>query len=325
MTAAAALPLLPLPPATGARRHIPNALTLARLVLAAAFVALLSVIRVDPLPAPASALDRVALLADPATAALGAAAAIFILAALTDALDGILARKWNAISRFGRVMDPMADKVLVLGAFVMLAGPAFTALDPDTGERFQLSAVAPWMVVVILARELLVTSLRGVYEAAGVDFSAGIAGKLKMIAQSAAVPLILLIVAFSAPAPGTPARGLLSAIAWGTVLITAWSAVPYVTKALAARRTARPTAAQAVLAEALPPATLAQPDPPDRPTPPAIVAVEPVRIPTPRTRSQAAARSRSGTDGAAPTPPPTPSPTPRRAASGPNTPRKRPR
>jgi len=144
------------------RRHIPNALTIARLALTVVFVALLSVYRFP----------------DQHAWALPVALVVFIVAALTDALDGYLARRWNVISVFGRIMDPFADKLLILGAFVMLV--------PIEG-----SGVASWMVVVILGRELLVTTIRGVLEGRGVDFSAARSGKLKMIAQSVAAPVIL--------------------------------------------------------------------------------------------------------------------------------------
>lgn len=212
-----------LPPAAGWRAQTPNTLTLLRLLLTAVFVAVLS------------AGDT----SDPMLLII--AAALFIVAAVTDALDGYLARKWNAISRFGRVMDPFADKLLILGAFVLLAGPAFSALTGD-GSIYQRTGVAPWMAVVILGRELLITSLRGLLESEGIDFSASWSGKIKMIAQSIAVPTILLLLAFLECEPGTQSRGLVLGLAWGTTALTAWSAVPYITRARAARQAAEPNA-----------------------------------------------------------------------------------
>lgn len=199
-----------------AKARIPNAITMSRLVFAGAFFAVLS------LPAPGL----------PPSWALWTAAALFAVAAVTDALDGYLARKWNVVSRFGRIVDPFADKVLVLGAFVMLAGPAFALPSPD-GPR-TLSGVEPWMAIVILARELLVTSLRGLAEGQGVDFSALKAGKLKMIAQSIAVPLVLVLLAMSAGAPGEGVRLANRGIGWTVTLLTVWSAIPYVTKSMRA-------------------------------------------------------------------------------------------
>ena len=85
------------------------------------------------------------------------AVAIFLIAAVTDLLDGYLARRWKVEGVFGRVVDPFVDKVLVLGSFIFFAGGNFTSI----------TGVVPWMVVVILARELLVTSLRGSMEGSG--------------------------------------------------------------------------------------------------------------------------------------------------------------
>lgn len=165
----------------------------------------------------------------PSDARLLWAAALFIAAALTDALDGFLARRWNAISRFGRVVDPLADKLLVLGAFVCLAGPAFTRTDPS--GVFQVSGVTPAFASIILARELLVTSLRGLVEGAGGDFSASLAGKAKMILQSIAIPLILILIATTNTDPGSTGRTLILACVWLTVGVTALSAWPYITRA----------------------------------------------------------------------------------------------
>ena len=185
----------------GWTKRVPNALTVLRLAMAAGFVGLLS----GATPA------------EPAR--LVTAAGLFVVAAMTDALDGILARRWDAVSRFGRIADPLADKVLVLGAFVVLAGPGLS----------ETSGVAPWMAVVLLTRELLVTSIRGVYEGLGVDFSASITGKIKMIAQSIAAPGILLAIVLENP-------GVARALAWLTVVVTAASLGPYVRRAVSAER-----------------------------------------------------------------------------------------
>ena len=150
--------------ATALRRRIPNALTWSRVVMTVVFVAVLSVYRFP----------------DQNAWALPVGLALFVAAALTDALDGWLARRWGVVSTFGRIVDPLADKVLVLGAFVMLTGIAW-------------SGVAAWMAVVILGRELLVTTIRGVLEGKGIDFSAIASGKAKMIVQSIGVPMILCL------------------------------------------------------------------------------------------------------------------------------------
>jgi CDP-diacylglycerol--glycerol-3-phosphate 3-phosphatidyltransferase len=206
----------------GIKGKLPNVLTAARLVFATVFFAALALFETAD-----HALTRWM---------LPLAMMLFIVAAFTDFLDGYLARKWSAVSVFGRVMDPFADKILVLGAFVMLAGPNFR-LGVDGA---MLSGVAPWMVVVIIARELLITSLRGLCESRGINFSATQAGKLKMIAQSVSVPLILLL-AWLATGRETADAGdpLVIANFWialTTTLLTALSAVPYLTRGFAALR-----------------------------------------------------------------------------------------
>lgn len=207
---------------TRTQKLIPNALTVLRVVIAGAFFALLA------LGLDAASATPTPLAGDRAVLLLGAA--LFILAAATDAADGHLARKWRVVSTFGRVMDPFADKVLVLGAFVFLAGPGFIAIDPtaDASIRFQASGVLPWMVVVILGSELLVTSIRGVAEGMGVNFQASWSGKWKMILQSIVVPLVLVGVATLDCHPGTWARWTIDILVWLTVAVTVWSAVPYV-------------------------------------------------------------------------------------------------
>jgi CDP-diacylglycerol---glycerol-3-phosphate 3-phosphatidyltransferase len=215
-----------------ARARIPNALTLSRVALAGMFFAVLSLRSVWGSAGGGIGGIDVWLLV---------AAGIFMIAALTDAIDGHLARKWNAVSTFGRIMDPFADKVLVLGAFVYLAGPGFgevRLLEPgsinEQALRFQTTGVAVWMAVVIVARELLVTSIRGVFESQGIDFSAGWAGKWKMILQSIAIPLILLILAFARPWPGEPLMWVIEVTVWATVIVTVWSGLPYIKRAVRA-------------------------------------------------------------------------------------------
>jgi CDP-diacylglycerol---glycerol-3-phosphate 3-phosphatidyltransferase len=208
---------------TDHRRWIPNALTVVRLVIALAFFVLLAVWRY-----PTSTL--VTSPAHPVTPYL-VAAVLFGLAALTDAIDGPLARRWNVVSKFGRVMDPFADKVLVLGAFIMLAGPNFS-FDVDGPKALQVSGVAPWMVVVMLGRELLVTTIRAMLEGEGKDFSASASGKAKMIVQACAIPAILLLLGITNVTAGTWGRITIDVIAWATVVVTVISGIPYVTRGM---------------------------------------------------------------------------------------------
>jgi len=114
----------------------------------------------------------------------------FVLAAITDALDGWWARRFKQITVFGRVMDPFADKFLICGVFVCFV--AIPELTSDQADYPAWLMLQPWMVIIIIGRELLVTSLRAFTENAGGDFSAKWIGKLKMFFQCAAIILALL-------------------------------------------------------------------------------------------------------------------------------------
>jgi CDP-diacylglycerol--glycerol-3-phosphate 3-phosphatidyltransferase len=103
------------------------------------------------------------------------AVVVFAFAAVTDWLDGYLARKQGLTSALGRVFDPLVDKILICGAFIFLLG---------TGDR---SGLMPWMVTVVVARELIITGLRSYLENRGVTFGADWLGKLKMGLQCAAL------------------------------------------------------------------------------------------------------------------------------------------
>jgi CDP-diacylglycerol--glycerol-3-phosphate 3-phosphatidyltransferase len=142
------------------------------------------------------------------------------------------------VTDFGRVMDPFVDKVLVLGALVYLASPKFAEPewthawgDPAPDRLINCATgVASWMVVAMLGRELLVTSLRGVLEARGVGFAADLSGKLKMLVQSVGIP-VALAVAVNRGMLGSEAWRTGQAVAvWGMVGVTIASAVPYVVR-----------------------------------------------------------------------------------------------
>jgi CDP-diacylglycerol---glycerol-3-phosphate 3-phosphatidyltransferase len=150
---------------------------------------------------------------------------------LTDIMDGHLARRWHVESIFGRIMDPFCDKVLIIGAFIYLAGPRFVmAEEREEGEIYiqMATGVYPWMVVVILARELLVTGIRGVIESMGFSGGAMWSGKAKMILQSASVPIILGLVINYAPADQPWVWWTCNGLAYATVIVTVWSGLPYI-------------------------------------------------------------------------------------------------
>ena len=114
----------------------------------------------------------------------------FLIASATDALDGWWARRFKQITIFGRIMDPFADKFLICGVFIFLV--AIPEMTSDKADYPAWLMLQPWMVVVIVSRELLVTSLRAFVEGNGGDFSAKWLGKLKMVLQCAAIILALL-------------------------------------------------------------------------------------------------------------------------------------
>jgi len=163
------------------------------------------------------------------------AIALFVIAAMTDFVDGYLARKWNVVSMFGRLMDPFCDKVLILGTFIYFAGPRFSVESWVESERLLTMAtgIYPWMVVIIIARELLVTSIRSVLESMGHSGGAKWSGKIKMIFQSFALPLILLLVVNFKPSQYEDVMLTINIIAWLLLVITVWSGLPYITGLIA--------------------------------------------------------------------------------------------
>jgi CDP-diacylglycerol--glycerol-3-phosphate 3-phosphatidyltransferase len=210
-------------------RHVPNALTAMRLLLAGVFFVLLGYYqnqgRGDP------TLLNIAFL-------------VYVIALITDFLDGYLARRWKVEGTFGRVVDPFVDKVLVIGAFIFFAGKNFIILDSSLpglpkGQIVvrTITGVTPGMVVLILARELLVTTLRGMSEGSGQNFGAVFAGKLKMVFQSVTILVILVYVNFmntflkSNVEPAV--RHFRDFCIWATLIITALSGLLYIQRAMA--------------------------------------------------------------------------------------------
>ncbi len=108
-----------------------------------------------------------------------AALGIFIIAALTDYLDGFLAKRYNTISDFGKIMDPVADKILVLAAFL-----AFV----------EMKLIPAWMVVIIIMREFVITSIRVVALKYNKVLPAGAGGKQKTVSQMLSILVILIFI-----------------------------------------------------------------------------------------------------------------------------------
>ena len=106
------------------------------------------------------------------------AAIVFVGAAITDYYDGKIARKYNLITNLGKLLDPLADKILVISALVTLA---------------KFSQISLWFVIIIIFRELLITGLRSIVAAEGVVIAAESLGKWKTATQMIALTLIILI------------------------------------------------------------------------------------------------------------------------------------
>jgi CDP-diacylglycerol--glycerol-3-phosphate 3-phosphatidyltransferase len=183
-----------------------NALTVLRLVLAFILFGLLAIVNQSPLQVPENT-----------TLLLGwSIVVLFVLTLLTDLLDGYLARRWNTESWFGRMADPLVDKVLICGMLVMLLG--------FPRERVQ-DVLRAWMVVLVVSRELLIQGVRSAMEKHGVDFPAMIWGKLKMALQSLTIFLLLLYGLL----PNETALFDMATIilVWFMVIVTLLSAVMY--------------------------------------------------------------------------------------------------
>jgi CDP-diacylglycerol---glycerol-3-phosphate 3-phosphatidyltransferase len=154
---------------------------------------------------------------------------VFALASITDYLDGYFARKQGLTSSLGRNLDPLVDKVLVCGAFIFLI-PFGMASGQE--ERW----LYPWMVTVIVARELIITSLRSYMENAGAKFGADWLGKIKMGLQCAALIAIFVYLYAHSIDPYEGARPwvferLRDGFIWATLAATALSGFQYLWRA----------------------------------------------------------------------------------------------
>lgn len=136
------------------------------------------------------------------------AAAIFLLASVTDWLDGLIARRLNQVTTLGTLLDPVADKLLVAAALVSL---------------LQIDKVAAWMVVVIVGRELAVTGLRAAAAGVGVVVPASRLAKAKTVSQYVAITLLI----FEKGIESAPFNALATGVLWIALLLTVVSGVDY--------------------------------------------------------------------------------------------------
>jgi CDP-diacylglycerol--glycerol-3-phosphate 3-phosphatidyltransferase len=137
------------------------------------------------------------------------ALAFFLAAAGTDLLDGYLARRWKQVTTIGTLLDPIADKLLISAALIALV---------------EVRAVPGWIVILIVAREFAVSGLRSIAAAEGYTIKASDLGKTKMMAQVAAVSVLMVSVRH--PALHTPGMVLM----WGVVFFSLASAISYFRK-----------------------------------------------------------------------------------------------
>ena len=135
------------------------------------------------------------------------ALALFIIASLTDLLDGKIARKYNLVTNFGKFMDPLADKLLVCSALICL---------------IELNALPAWMVIIIISREFIISGFRLIASDNGVVIAASYWGKFKTTFQMISVVLLILDI---------PALAFVTTICvWIALLLTIVSLVDYIYK-----------------------------------------------------------------------------------------------
>ncbi len=142
----------------GKKVNLPNILTIVRIILVPIFVILML------LQGTWEYMKYIAL-------------GVFVLASVTDYIDGIIARKYNLITRFGKLMDPLADKILVASGFIMLTGAG---------------VVPAWLTVIVVVRDFLLNTLRMFGTEAGETIAAGASGKIKTAFQMLTIILGML-------------------------------------------------------------------------------------------------------------------------------------
>lgn len=167
--------------------NLPNKLTMFRVILIPFFIVFLLI--------PITSYDK------------WIALAIFVIASLTDLLDGKIARKYNLVTNFGKFMDPLADKLLVCSALICL---------------IELDKIPSWMVIIIIAREFIISGFRLVASDNGVVIAASYFGKFKTTFQMLAVCLMIA----DLPALHVVTRVVL----WIAVILTVVSLIDYLVK-----------------------------------------------------------------------------------------------
>ncbi len=197
------------------RRHIPNLLTASRLLMAIAFFIILGFYDAER---------------EAGWPILDVAFVVFLVAVCTDMVDGYLARRLGHQTVLGRIADPFVDKILICGALAYFVGDQFIIVREAGSDLVNLTGWQTWMVVLVIARELLVTGMRGFSESQGISFAASWSGKIKMILQCTAISWSLFWVAHWTDGP--PWTHLVRDILiWATTVFTAASALVYIKRA----------------------------------------------------------------------------------------------
>jgi CDP-diacylglycerol--glycerol-3-phosphate 3-phosphatidyltransferase len=147
--------------------------------------------------------------------ASGSAAAVFFVASITDFLDGYIARSYGSGTNLGKFLDPLADKLIVMSALVMLTGMPRSPHVPA------------WMVVVLVSRELVITGLRGIAAVEGRIIAADELGKYKMVLQCIAIQGLLIHYTYCHVEFFAAGMFML----WIAMVVSVWSAVDYIVKA----------------------------------------------------------------------------------------------
>ena len=138
---------------------------------------------------------------------------VFILACATDWLDGYLARKNNEVTNFGKIVDPLADKMLVTAALLCLVND---------------NLVSPWIAIIILAREFIVSGIRISAASEGNVIAASMWGKVKTVWQFIAICITLVLANFTATFAFT--KIIIDVCMWGAAVLTVISGIDYVVK-----------------------------------------------------------------------------------------------
>ena len=138
---------------------------------------------------------------------------LFCLASATDALDGSIARKRGLVTNFGKIMDPLADKILVYSALCLF---------------IESGLIKSWMMIIILAREFIVAGMRTVAASEGRVLAAGMSGKIKTVLQMVAV--VLYLFGLSVPSIGNTVIMIANVIFWAALAMTIYSGAEYVWK-----------------------------------------------------------------------------------------------